>query len=119
MLVFVATEFSPGTVASKILGPYAVKSQVESLSQRLRLEDPLPLRYGRWLGALLGGGFVNAVRASTGTAGATRSKTSCILIWLDGGPSQLESYDPKPDAPPEFRRDGCAVALLWTAAADW
>lgn len=28
---------------------------------------------------------------------------SVILIWLDGGPSQLESYDPKPDAPPEFR----------------
>ena len=28
---------------------------------------------------------------------------SAILIWLDGGPSQLESYDPKPDAPPEYR----------------
>jgi hypothetical protein len=26
-----------------------------------------------------------------------------ILIWLDGGPSQLETYDPKPDAPAEFR----------------
>src|SRR6185503_9331525 len=26
-----------------------------------------------------------------------------ILIWLDGGPSQLETYDPKPDAPIEFR----------------
>src|SRR5215207_5342913 len=27
---------------------------------------------------------------------------SAILIWLDGGPSQLESYDPKPSAPKEF-----------------
>ena len=26
-----------------------------------------------------------------------------ILVWLDGGPSQLESYDPKPDAPAECR----------------
>ena len=28
---------------------------------------------------------------------------SCILIWLDGGPSHLESFDPKPDAPEEVR----------------
>ena len=26
-----------------------------------------------------------------------------ILVWLDGGPSQLETYDPKPDAPAEYR----------------
>jgi hypothetical protein len=28
---------------------------------------------------------------------------SAILIWLDGGPSHLESYDPKPSAPKEYR----------------
>jgi hypothetical protein len=28
---------------------------------------------------------------------------SVILIWLDGGPPQHETYDPKPDAPAEFR----------------
>lgn len=28
---------------------------------------------------------------------------SVILIWLDGGPSHLETYDPKPEAPLEFR----------------
>jgi len=28
---------------------------------------------------------------------------SVILIWLDGGPPQHETYDPKPEAPPEFR----------------
>jgi hypothetical protein len=26
-----------------------------------------------------------------------------ILVWLDGGPPQHETYDPKPDAPAEFR----------------
>ncbi|MBV10795.1 DUF1501 domain-containing protein [Rubinisphaera sp.] len=31
-----------------------------------------------------------------------RSK-SCILIWLDGGPSHLETFDLKPDAPIEVR----------------
>ena len=34
---------------------------------------------------------------------AKKTDKSVVLIWLDGGPSQLESYDPKPDAPPEFR----------------
>src|SRR3989442_1031408 len=28
---------------------------------------------------------------------------SVILIWLDGGPPQHETYDPKPQAPAEFR----------------
>jgi len=28
---------------------------------------------------------------------------ACILIWLDGGPSHLETFDPKPDAPAEIR----------------
>lgn len=27
----------------------------------------------------------------------------CILIWLDGGPSHLETFDPKPMAPVEIR----------------
>ena len=27
----------------------------------------------------------------------------CILIWLDGGPTHHESFDPKPDAPVEIR----------------
>jgi hypothetical protein len=33
---------------------------------------------------------------------ATRD-TAVILLWLDGGPSQLETYDPKPEAPAEYR----------------
>ncbi len=28
---------------------------------------------------------------------------SIVLVWLDGGPSQLESYDPKTEAPIEYR----------------
>jgi hypothetical protein len=28
---------------------------------------------------------------------------SCILVWLDGGPSHLETFDLKPDAPAEVR----------------
>jgi hypothetical protein len=32
-----------------------------------------------------------------------RGAKSCILIWLDGGPSHLETFDVKPDAPAEVR----------------
>jgi hypothetical protein len=28
---------------------------------------------------------------------------SCILVWLGGGPSHIDTFDPKPDAPPEWR----------------
>ena len=34
---------------------------------------------------------------------ASRNNKSVILIWLDGGPSHLETYDPKPEAPKEYR----------------
>lgn len=40
------------------------------------------------------------LRAESGTA---KKDASVILLWLDGGPSQLETYDPKPEAPLEFR----------------
>ena len=32
-------------------------------------------------------------------------RKSCILLWMDGGPSQHETFDPKPDAPAEIRGD--------------
>jgi hypothetical protein len=36
-------------------------------------------------------------------ASATRKNTSVILLWLDGGPSHMDLYDMKPDAPTEYR----------------
>jgi hypothetical protein len=35
---------------------------------------------------------------------------SCILLWLDGGPSHLETFDPKPDAPAEVRGPFSSIA---------
>ena len=37
---------------------------------------------------------------------------SCILIWLDGGPSHLDTFDPKPGAPMEVRGEFNAIAQL-------
>lgn len=53
-LVFAVTEFSPGNVARKTLGPYAPQESVDLLYRKLGLNDPLPVRYTRWLGVLLG-----------------------------------------------------------------
>ena len=41
------------------------------------------------------------LQAQTG-AGVLRDR-SCILIWLDGGPSHLDTFDLKPEAPSEVR----------------
>jgi hypothetical protein len=32
-----------------------------------------------------------------------RRSVSCILLWMQGGPSHHDSFDPKPDAPAEVR----------------
>ena len=53
-VVFTLSEFAPGTVARKSLGPYASQEQVDLLSARLKANDPLLVRYGRWLGVLAG-----------------------------------------------------------------
>jgi hypothetical protein len=42
-------------------------------------------------------------RATAGTTAATASKKSAIMIYLAGGPSHIDMYDLKPDAPVEYR----------------
>jgi Protein of unknown function (DUF1501) len=32
-----------------------------------------------------------------------RKPINCIMVWLDGGPSHYETFDPKPNAPAEIR----------------
>ena len=50
-------------------------------------------------------GLADILRAkeSSQAAGKPKKDTSVILIWLDGGPSHLDLYDMKPDAPSETR----------------
>jgi hypothetical protein len=39
-----------------------------------------------------------------------KTPPSCILIWLEGGPSHIDTFDPKPDAPAEVRGEFGTVA---------
>src|SRR5436190_13074654 len=43
-----------------------------------------------------------ALRAESGHTSA-RERTALLVVWLQGGASHLETYDPKPDAPAEIR----------------
>jgi len=70
------------------------------------------------MGGLLGAGFGDLLRLEAAAASAAKSgpnkvtppgvvagqkPVNCILIWLDGGPSHYESFDPKPGAPSDIR----------------
>lgn len=50
-------------------------------------------------------GLADVLRAKELSAAAGQSKkdTSVILIWLDGGPGHMDTYDMKPEAPAEYR----------------
>lgn len=52
--------------------------------------------------AAMGLGLASCYTRSAVASPSARAK-SCILIWLDGGPSHLETFDPKPEANREVR----------------
>jgi hypothetical protein len=58
-----------------------------------------------WLGALgLGLGGLSAARAAPVAASPPKNAIrSCILVFFYGGPSHLDTFDPKPNAPTEVR----------------
>src|SRR5260370_11828160 len=80
--------------------------RVPAASHMLRLTTPDP-RYGRrdflrlgslGLGGLsLPGGWAN--QAAAATAGRVATGKSVIFLFLHGGPSQIETFDPKMTAP--------------------
>src|SRR5437868_5895773 len=66
------------------------------------------------LGGMLGFGMSDLFRLRAAEAKAAPSlakgkDVNCILIWLDGGPTHYESFDPKPDAPKEIRGEFKAI----------
>jgi hypothetical protein len=55
-------------------------------------------------GALAGLGLIPSLLRGRAAAGPLQRRAkSCILLWLDGGPSHLETFDVKPSAPREVR----------------
>ncbi len=73
-------------------------------SRRWFLQTGLAGLGGLSLPALLQG------RARAAARGAEPRKTAVLLFWLSGGPSHLDMWDPKPDAPSEVRGPFRAIA---------
>ncbi|MFK8114337.1 MAG: DUF1501 domain-containing protein [Rubripirellula sp.] len=87
-----------------------LKTNCEGISRR----DGLKLG----LGGLLAGGLSGALRATSAIGSESASLKSqadaCILIWMDGGPSHYETFDPKPEAPSEIRGQYGTIATQTT-----
>ncbi len=67
------------------------------------------------LGGLISGGLSGALRATASETvhssdGIKKQADACILIWMDGGPSHYETFDPKPEAPVEIRGQFSPIA---------
>jgi hypothetical protein len=43
------------------------------------------------------------LEAQATTSSGERGKNSVIILWMRGGPSHIDMWDPKPEAPAEFR----------------
>jgi len=43
------------------------------------------------------------LQAEATQSGSTRKDVNCILFWMGGGPSNIDTFDMKPDAPAEYR----------------
>lgn len=68
MLLFLLLEISPGSVAVKVLGPYSSEEQREIWMEQNGYNDPLALRYFRWLGNFVVGDFGESIRFKTPVA---------------------------------------------------
>jgi Protein of unknown function (DUF1501) len=78
-----------------------VKSEV--VMER-RCPGPLTRREFLQAGSfVLGGLGLESILAGRAAAGVPKRDTAVILLYLHGGPSQLETYDLKPDAPSDYR----------------
>lgn len=63
---------------------------------------------GAYLGLNLGGLW--RAQAASQLPAHPKPIRSCILVFLYGGPSQIDTFDPKPDAPAEVRGEFKSIA---------
>jgi peptide/nickel transport system permease protein len=57
LLIFVAAEVLPGDIGRNTLGQFASQQSVDALNAKLGVDQPMPVRYVKWLGNSLTGDF--------------------------------------------------------------
>lgn len=60
--------------------------------------------------AAFGLGLPQFLQARAANPQAPAKAKRCILMWMQGGPSHIDTFDPKPDAPAEIRGEFGTVA---------
>jgi uncharacterized protein (DUF1501 family) len=60
--------------------------------------------------AAFGLGLPQFLQARAKEPAAPAKAKKCILLWMQGGPSHIDTFDPKPDAPAEIRGEFGTVA---------
>src|SRR3954470_579403 len=55
------------------------------------------------VGALGSLGLASALRQAHAADAKSAKATNAIFVYLGGGPSHIDTFDPKPDAPAEIR----------------
>lgn len=61
------------------------------------------------LGGSLSGWFGQLAATAADKPAAQRKPKSCILLWMDGGPSHIDTFDPKPEASSDVRGELTAI----------
>ncbi len=81
----------------RILGQKSSSTYCDGVSRRSFVQLGMAGMGSLGLPALL------RAKEESAAAGGEKKDTSVILIWIDGGPGHMDTYDMKPDAPVEYR----------------
>ena len=87
----------------RILG--STKQACDGVSRRDLLQLGGSSLLGLSAAGLLGEGSTRTAMAKEQAGAGFGQAKACIILYLYGAPSQLELFDPKPDAPVEIRGD--------------
>jgi peptide/nickel transport system permease protein len=84
MIIYSISEFSPGSAARKMLGPFATKHQVELKIHELGLDRPVLFRYAEWIGKIVSGdlGYSTRYKAAVNTIIWKRLYNTMVLAAI-------------------------------------
>lgn len=83
-LTFTAFSVIPGDASLSKLGADASEEQIEALREEMGLNDPLPVRYGRWISGVVRGDFGDSYRYDSTTVSSLLADRLPVTVLLAG-----------------------------------
>ena len=80
IVTFAITNILPGDVATMIMGTRGNPTSIAALREKLGLNDPLILQYGRWIGGMLSGDWGVSLRFKESIAGLLAQKLTASAM---------------------------------------